>query len=62
MLGSGLPVWVTFSDIPFGVVDYHLVVYQGMVPVMGLTGVSARGGLFSPERFEPRYIAQGVGS
>ena len=41
MLGRGLPVWVAFSDTPFGVVDYRLVVYKGMVPVMGLTVVSA---------------------
>ncbi len=44
MLGRGLPVWVAFSDTPFGVVYYLLVVYKGVSLVMGLAVVTARGG------------------
>ena len=46
MLGRGPRIWVAFSDTSFGVVDYRLVVYKGMVPVMRLTVVSARGVYF----------------
>ncbi len=44
----GLPDWVAFSDTPFGVVYYLLVVNKGVFPVMGLTAVSAKGGVIIP--------------
>ena len=47
-VGAWSPVLGGFSDTSFGLVDYRLVVYKGMIRVMGLTVVSARGGGYFP--------------